>query len=128
MFKKMGGIRVGRIVYLPLDERPCNSKFPLQIAAATDVELIAPPQALLGQKKRPADTAAVAQWLLEQTLQVDYLIVSMDMLIYGGIVPSRLHHLSLDDCRARLETLVQCKRKNPKLRIYAFNLIMRAPA
>ncbi|TJY44536.1 DUF4127 family protein [Cohnella pontilimi] len=117
-----------RIVYLPLDERPCNAKFPLQIAAAADIEMAAPPPALLGRKKQPADTARIADWLQEQTSGSGYLIVSLDMLVYGGIVPSRLHYLSIEDCRSRLQTLAQLKKANPKLRIYAFNLIMRAPA
>jgi hypothetical protein len=119
---------VSSIVYLPLDERPCNAKFPKQIAAASDLELISPPQALLGQKKLPAHTAGVVEWLHEHTIRADHLIVSLDMLVYGGIVPSRLHHLSLEQCRLRLQTLVDCKKRNPKLRIFAFNLIMRAPA
>jgi hypothetical protein len=116
------------IVYLPLDERPCNAKFPVQIAAVTDLELITPTPSMLGFKKRPADTALIAQWLLEQSLQTDVMIVSLDMLVYGGIVPSRLHHLSAEQCRNRLQTIVDCKRRNPNLRIFAFNLIMRAPA
>ncbi|AJY74319.1 DUF4127 family protein [Paenibacillus beijingensis] len=116
------------IVYLPLDERPCNAKFPLQIAAASDLELIAPPRAILGEKKLPADTAAIADWLLEKTAHADVLIVSLDTLVYGGIVPSRLHRLSVEECRKRLQTIIEFKKRNPKLRIYAFNLIMRAPS
>ena len=117
-----------RIVYLPLDERPCNAKFPLQIAAASDLTLVAPPQSMLGAKKRPADPDAVAGWLLDATAGSDTLIVSLDMLVYGGIVPSRLHYLSLEQCEKRLQTAAECKRRNPALRVYAFNLIMRAPA
>ncbi|WP_274652555.1 DUF4127 family protein [Paenibacillus humicola] len=117
-----------RIVYLPLDERPCNARFPLQIAAATELEPVSPPLRMLGAKKRPADTKLLAEWLLEETAAAHALIVSLDMLVYGGIVPSRLHRLSAVQCRARLQTIVECKKRNPKLRIYAFNLIMRAPA
>ncbi|WP_123041005.1 DUF4127 family protein [Cohnella candidum] len=116
------------IVYLPLDERPCNAVYPVQIAAATDLKLVTPPDSILGAKKTPADTTSIADWLLEQTASADRLIVSLDMLIYGGIVPSRLHSLSLEECRARLATLEACRRNNPRLRIYGFNLIMRAPA
>ncbi|WP_027092449.1 DUF4127 family protein [Cohnella thermotolerans] len=119
---------MARIVYVPLDERPCNAKFPLQIASATDLEVEAPPSALLGRKKTPADTEALAGWLLRATADADYLLASVDMLVYGGIVPSRLHRLPESECRRRLTTLAECKRRNPRLRIFAFNLIMRAPA
>lgn len=119
---------MSRILYVPLDERPCNAKFPLQIAQVSDLELILPPITVLGAKKQPADTAALSQWLLEQLTQTDVIIVSLDMLVYGGIVPSRLHQLTEEECRARLAAIIECKARNPSLRIYAFNLIMRAPA
>jgi hypothetical protein len=70
----------------------------------------------------------LSEWLRKETALADYLVVSLDMLVYGGIVPSRLHHLSLEECRKRLALLIELKQMNPKLRIYAFNLIMRAPA
>lgn len=116
------------IVYLPLDERPCNAKYPAQIAAITDLELVSPPPSLLGVKKTPANTETLARWLIENAERSNDLIVSLDMLVYGGIVPSRLHHLTAQECRVRLETIAECKRRNPSLRIYANNLIMRAPA
>lgn len=116
------------IVYVPLDERPCNADYPLQIAAATDLNLIVPPRELLGRKKQPADTGRLASWLTGQAAEADVLIVSIDMLVYGGIVPSRLHQWSLEECSRRLSALEECKRVNPELKIYAFNLIMRAPA
>ncbi|MCL6458745.1 MAG: DUF4127 family protein [Gorillibacterium sp.] len=119
---------MGRIVYLPLDERPCNAKYPQLLAEIGDLPLIAPPSALLGRKKQPAAFAGIAKWLLAETKAADYLIVSIDMLVYGGIVPSRLHTLGIEECNARLDVLRLCKAENPSLRIYGFNLIMRAPA
>jgi hypothetical protein len=126
--KQVGRIRMARIVYVPLDERPCNAKFPLQIASASELKVEAPSLDLLGRKKSPADPEALAEWLLRAAADADYLLASVDMLVYGGIVPSRLHHLPEAECRRRLTTLAACKRRNPRLRIYAFNLIMRAPA
>ncbi|MBD2870177.1 DUF4127 family protein [Paenibacillus arenilitoris] len=119
---------MSKIVYLPLDERPCNAKYPKMIAAITDLALVAPPAALLGAKKRPAAFEGLARWLSAEAERADYLIVSADMLVYGGIVPSRLHQLPYAECAARLSVLKELKRRNPALRIYAFSLIMRAPA
>lgn len=116
------------IVYVPLDERPCNYDYPLQIAAATDLDLIVPPREMLGRKKQPADTERLASWVKEQAAKADVLIVSVDMLVYGGILPSRLHQWSPEQCAERLKTLEECKRIHPRLKIYAFNLITRAPA
>ncbi|QJD86041.1 DUF4127 family protein [Cohnella herbarum] len=116
------------IVYVPLDERPCNAGYPVQIAAASDVDMISPPPELLGNKKQPADTAKLSSWLLENASTADRLILSIDMIVYGGIVPSRLHSWSFEQCADRLRTIAECKRINPHLRVYAFNLIMRAPS
>lgn len=117
-----------RIVYLPLDERPCNALFPKQIAQLSDLEFTSPTSSILGKKKLPASHEQVINWLEIETLKSDYLIVSIDMLVYGGIVPSRLHHLSPEECNKRLQFLAELKNANPKLKIYAFNLITRTPA
>lgn len=119
---------MSKVVYLPLDERPCNAKFPKMIAAISDLSLAAPPNERLGRKKTPARFEDIRDWLLQETSDADYLILSVDMLVYGGIVPSRLHQLSIQECTERLGLLQNLKLHNPALRIYAFNLIMRAPA
>ncbi|NYE09005.1 hypothetical protein F4694_005862 [Bacillus niacini] len=117
-----------KIVYLPLDERPVNLVFPQQLANITDLTMCVPHPSILGRKKKPADFHAIKEWLFHETKHAHYLVVSIDMLIYGGIVPSRLHSLSKEECNARLQILNLVKKQNPKIKILAFNLIMRAPA
>ena len=50
------------------------------------------------------------------------------MLLYGGIIPSRLHHFSLEELTGRLDAVRELKKRNPKLKIFAFALIMRCPS
>ncbi|PYI55192.1 DUF4127 family protein [Paenibacillus flagellatus] len=116
------------IVYVPLDERPCNYRYPQYLASMTDLTLRVPDIGMLGRKKTSADTDAVRDWLLDASKDADALIVSVDMLVHGGIVPSRLHHRSEAECLDRLAVLKTLKERNPKLRTYAFNLITRVPA
>jgi len=116
------------LIYVPLDERPCNAVYPVQIASATEYDILTPPPELLGRKKQPADSDRLASWLLERAASAERLILSIDMIVYGGIVPSRLHSMSYEQCAERLSILSECKRLNPRLKVYAFNLIMRAPA
>ncbi len=116
------------MLYVPLDERPCNYRYPQQLAQLTDVNLRVPPDTMLGRKKSPADTKQLQQWLTAECGRSSHLILSIDMLVYGGILPSRLHQLSREQCAERLETLREVKRINPAIRIFAFNLIMRTPA
>ncbi len=117
-----------KIVYMPLDERPCNYRYPLYLASITNIKLETPAMSLLGRKKKAADSDTVAQWLVEATQGADFLIVSIDMLVHGGIVPSRLHHTKQEECERRLRVLDRIKQCNPTLRIYAFNLITRVPS
>ncbi|NJM57358.1 MAG: DUF4127 family protein [Synechococcales cyanobacterium RU_4_20] len=50
------------------------------------------------------------------------------MLVYGGLLPSRLHQHSVEVLSDRLQRLVQLKVDYPHLQILASNLIMRTPA
>lgn len=116
------------IMLIPLDERPCNYNYPLMLARDTDVNLLLPPREILGYKKKPAQIDDLWEWLTESISDCDYLIVSIDMLVYGGIVPSRLHGFTEKECLERLERLKEIKDGNKKLKIMAFNLIMRVPS
>ncbi|MDD3409850.1 MAG: DUF4127 family protein [Eubacteriales bacterium] len=118
-----------KIMLLPLDERPCNAAFPaLMMRGNAAFELLAPPRALLGDKKRPADTEALWGWCEQHIAECSAAVLSLDLWVYGGIVPSRLHHLSLEEARRRLDRLRALRRLAPGVRLYAFNLITRAPA
>ena len=116
-----------KIVYLPLDERPCNYEFAARIAEDSGVKVIRPELHCLGKKKQPADFEAVKSFLVDNAPDADAYILSVDMLLYGGIVPSRLHSLTCDELGERLGVIKQIKEINPKAKIYAFALIMRCP-
>ncbi|WP_010276317.1 DUF4127 family protein [Paenibacillus senegalensis] len=115
------------IVLLPLDERPCNVNYVEQLAQLGQLPLSVPPRSAMGNKKQPGDVTRLAEWLEQEAKNASSLILSIDMLIYGGIVPSRLHHLSKEECAQRLALLRKIKQERPDLTIYAFNLIMRTP-
>ncbi|MDD4077747.1 MAG: DUF4127 family protein [Bacilli bacterium] len=116
-----------KIIYLPLDERPCNYQFPLDIFADTDIGVTVPPSAAMGQKKQPGDYNRIKEFLLTESENAYGAVISIDTLLYGGIVPSRLHYLSESELSARLDLLSELKKRHPKLIIYAFQLIMRTP-
>ena len=118
-----------KIVYLPLDERPCNYDYPQQIAQmSSSIELLAPPRSLLGQKKTPADRAGLKVWLLEKAAHCDAVIIAAEMLLYGGLVPSRLHAQVESQLLDSVDFINQLKLINPELRIYVGSLIMRTPS
>ncbi|HBP25539.1 MAG TPA: hypothetical protein DD618_01105 [Acholeplasmatales bacterium] len=116
-----------KIVYVPLDERPCNLDFPQEIFKFSDLDMVVPGPEILGVKKTPANHEALETFLIKETKGADGLVISVDMLIYGGIVPSRLHHLNQEELVKRLAFLEKIRFGNPNLVIYGFQLIMRCP-
>lgn len=117
-----------KIVYLPLDERPCNYDFcGFMVQHNKEIDFVRPKKSDLGLKKTPADYHAVKNFLSSECADADYLILAVDMLLYGGIVPSRLHFLSQEEIFSRVDFIKTLKEINPKLKIFAFSLVMRCP-
>ena len=54
-------------------------------------------------------------------------MLAIDTLLYGGLVPSRIHELSDEVVQERFEFLKTLKQNNPQLVIYATQVIMRSP-
>lgn len=118
-----------KVVYLPLDERPCNYDFPAFLSEENRMYVLdRPDPSLLGRKKQAAKGDVIAAYLRKECADAAYLIVSIDMLLYGGIVPSRLHNKTIEELQSQLDILDELKNKNPGLKIYAFSLIMRCPS
>ncbi len=114
-----------KIGLIPLDERPVNTRYPAMIGAITGVEVDMPPPDLRSHFRKPADCGALRDWLLQNAGDWQALVVSLEMLVYGGLVPSRITKDSTLDVLARLETLREVKCRYPELQIYAFGLITR---
>ncbi|MCG9678382.1 DUF4127 family protein [Vibrio sp. Isolate24] len=117
-----------KTLFIPLDERPCNYLYPQYIAETADIELITPAMGFLSDKKRAADTNALWQFMFEHIENVNNVVLSMDMMMYGGLIPSRLHYLSEADVVSFESNLRKLKSINPSAKIYAYNCIMRCPS
>ena len=118
-----------RILYVPLDERTCNYDLPRQLAGLTDcMELLTPEEGWMGFRKQPADREKIWEWIEENAGDCAYAILSVDTLVYGNIIGSRIHERSREECLETLERFVRLKRDHPKLKIHAFNLVARAAA
>ncbi len=117
-----------KVLMIPLDDRPCNYKYPQMIANTNEqIEYQMLPFNFVGYKKEKANTDKISNWLRSQINQVDALVCSLDMLLYGGLIPSRLHNDSVETICQRLEILKVLKTENPSLKIYAQCSIMRTP-
>lgn len=117
-----------RIALLPLDDRPVNVRLPGDVAAVAGVTLDVPPATMLPAYRDAGDTTALGAWLLERAADpaTAHLVVSVDMLLYGGLIASRT---SGDTTRAvleRLDLLREIRRRRPELPISAVSLVTRA--
>lgn len=118
-----------KILYVPLDDRDCNYEFPWLLSKiAEGVELLRPPYGWMGFLKKPADRERIWDWLFAHAPECEYAILSVDTLVYGNIIGSRIHHNSMEDCRAAIRNFRRLKQQNPKLHIHAFNLAARVAA
>ena len=115
-----------KIVLLPLDERPCNYDFPYKLFQSDEFQIVRPKE--LGDKKTPGDIQKIREFLLEECKDAYGLIVSVDTLLYGGLIPSRLHKETVETLKGRLEVFKELKEANPQLKTYAFTCIMRCPS
>lgn len=118
-----------KIVYVPLDDRPCNYYYPQLIAKiCPDINFVTAPFHLMGKCKISADIDGIWNWLLEESKDADYAILSVDTLIYGNIIHSRTHHRTYDQINECLKRFYTLKSNNPDLIIEAYNLVARAAA
>jgi hypothetical protein len=114
-----------KIGYIPLDERPANTRYPKLIAEIADVQVFLPPSDTWSDFRGPADTDGLVAWLEREATEYDTLVVSCEMLGYGSLIQSRISHDPVEIIIQRLQTLHRLKQRNSRLRIFGFNLITR---
>lgn len=78
-----------RLALLPLDDRPCHTRFPSRLAEVAGAELLLPPRELLGRFLEPGRPDEVLDWLDSVVASVDAVAVCAEMPLYGGLVASR---------------------------------------
>src|SRR5690554_5546823 len=114
-----------KILYIPLDSRPCNTTWVKKFAKRVNLDLIKYPQEKFGNLFEKANITDIFDWIELNNDGVDYMILSLDMLCSGGLVPSRLGQFDIETVKSMFERLRLYKIKNPKLKIYGFDTLMR---
>ena len=111
-----------KIAFIPIDNRPVCYNLAKDICGIDeDIELYLPPRELLGDLTRIADIDGIFSWL-KSLPEVDSMILALDTICYGGLIPSRRGKETFEELRERVERL------KPFLfgkKVYAFSSIMR---
>lgn len=115
-----------RMLLVPIDDRPATGQFAQMIADIADVEIEMPPAHLLGQFLSPGDADGVLDWLASRDLgQYRAVIVSTDMIAYGGLIASRAPSVPVELAKERLDRLASIRRRTPGVPVFGFSSIMR---
>lgn len=112
-----------KIALIPIDNRPVCYDLAMNIAQIDEsITLLMPEKKLLGSLTSNAKIDEIINWL-EQLPKTDALIISLDTIVYGGLIPSRRSKESMKTINERLLKLknIIAQHKN----IYAFSSIMR---
>lgn len=100
-----------------MDNRPCNVLFVRQLAGIAQAEVVTPPDHWLGSWLNPGQCDRFGGWLREQARPGDRLIVSSDMLCYGGLVASRNAAVPESEALDRLEVLSDLRERGFHLEV-----------
>ncbi|HLP00017.1 MAG TPA: DUF4127 family protein [Fimbriimonas sp.] len=116
-----------KIVLIPLDSRPAAGQFAQMIGAMNNTVVVVPPIEMLGRFTDPGKPDQILAWLQYFDFSdVSTLIVSTDMIAYGGLIASRVNDVDVQTGISRLARLIEIKKKAPEhLKMFAFAATMR---
>lgn len=117
-----------KILYIPHDSRPIVNKQTIMALEKAGVQIVSPPEELLGNRENLGDPDLLWDWLNKNaTKDLTAAVISSDALLYGSLVGSRKHEYDGDEILARADLFTEFRRKHKKLPIYVFGSIMRTP-
>ncbi len=113
-------------VVVPLDDRPVTAQLPRLLGAVAGVRVAEPPRPLLGRYLTPGDPPALLRWLRDDAPRdARAFVVSQDMLVYGGLVASRIPGVSRAEAYTRLQDLAAIRATRPSASFAVFGTVMR---
>ncbi len=112
-------------LFLPLDGRPCNARFPVQLAALAGERLYVPDISLLGDARTAARRDRLQAWLESRLKGAQGLLLSLDTWIYGNLVASRKNREPLRTLQEKIQLLQNYRAQQPELKIHAFATLLR---
>lgn len=115
-----------RFALLPLDERPVNTGLVREVAAIAGADCAIPDRRSLPDFRTPGDVRRLASWLRDRAAEADALVISVDTLVFGGLIPARTTDDPVEQAVARLGLLRELSEQHPGLPIHAVSLVTRA--
>ena len=114
------------MVVVPLDDRPVTAQLPRLLGAIAGVQVAEPPRPLLGRYLTPGNAPGIAAWLRESAPRdARAYVISADMMVYGGLVASRVPGVTRGDAYTRLRDLAAFRATRPDASFAVFGTVMR---
>lgn len=113
-----------RVLLVPLDGRPPCRQFVIDAGKISGTDVIVPPSAIQDYYSQPGETKEMRAWLLAQQ-DADAIIVSIDQILYGGLLAAREHEASTAEIEEMIFFLRALRAAHPKTPIYAFSILPR---
>jgi hypothetical protein len=115
------------ILIIPIDNRPVCYDLPMQTASlCKEANIFIPPREFLGGLTTYANYPKILEWMQKTIDQnhIDYAILALDTIAYGGLVASRRIEITQDEIKNKItQTIKLLKASNAK--ILATSSIMR---
>ncbi|MBR1559735.1 MAG: DUF4127 family protein [Clostridia bacterium] len=105
-----------KVLFLPVDSRPCNRLFPKQLLEWCGVECILPPEEVQDHFTQPSDWQGIQAFLTEHAAEADARAISLDQLCFGSLLGSRELDMTEAQALERLEWFERLRRNTRKSR------------
>lgn len=115
------------ILYVPQDDRPVDYEYTVSTAEAAGYQVLTPPAQYLSGMNFHGSPDKLMAWVDANAGKADAMVLSIDSLVYGGLVDSRKHNLPMETLTARLEKVEALHKSHKNVPIYVFSTVMRSP-
>ncbi len=113
-----------RVGLVPIDERPVNLSDVVALGTLSGGEVVTPPRHRLGRGDAEGDADGIAEWLdLLDLTKIAAVVVSTDMLAYGGLPASRRPDTTVEKALARMKAIQRLRARAASIHIYAFTTL-----
>ena len=113
------------ILLVPLDGRPPCRQFVIDAGTIAGYAVHTPPSEVQDYYSAPGDTAGMRQWLQENLPEQEAAIISIDQLLYGGLLAAREKEATPAQQDELIAFLRQLHAQNPDKPLLAFSILPR---
>lgn len=114
-----------RVLLVPLDSRPPCRQHVADLGRIGGFDVVLPPPEVMDYYSLPGDTKGMRAWLLQEARPGDAVILSIDQLLYGGLLAAREKQAPEAEQAALVTFLRTFRAAHPDVPVYAFSILPR---